>query len=135
LRCSSGSCEYDIGVNPLQAYIDGWRRHDISAVLGTLADDCVVTECYGPIYRGRTRVEQWMTTWLAIGSVDSWEITNQIATGDVLVAEWTFSCTYRGDSATFDGATIARLRDGEITYLREYATTAQLYEWTGSWRE
>lgn len=95
----------------------------------------MVTECYGPIYHGRPRVEHWMTSWLAIGSVDAWQITSDAVLGDVAVAEWTFSCTYRGDSATFDGATIARLRNGKIAYLREYATTAALYEWTGTWRE
>lgn len=122
-------------MNALQTYIDGWRRHDIPAVLATLTDDCVVIESYGPIYRGRARVEQWMTTWLAIGSVDGWEITSSGAAADLLVAEWVFSCTYRGSAATFDGATVARLRDGRIAYLREYATTAELYDWTGTWRE
>ena len=34
------------GRNRLEAYIDGWRRHDIAAVLETLTNDCVVIECY-----------------------------------------------------------------------------------------
>jgi hypothetical protein len=25
-----------------------WQRHDVPAVLATPADDCVITECYGP---------------------------------------------------------------------------------------
>lgn len=29
---------------------------------------------------------------------------------------------------------LARLADGRISYLREYATTAPLYDWTGTWR-
>jgi hypothetical protein len=38
-------------------------------------------------------------------------------------------------AATFEGASVARLRGDKISYLREYATTAPLYDWTGTWRE
>jgi ketosteroid isomerase-like protein len=122
-------------MGPLEAYIDGWRRHDVPAVLATLAEDCVVIESYGPVYRGRARVGQWMETWLSSGgAVLDWEITSREVAGALLVAEWTFTCTWDGDTSTFDGATIARHDAGAITYLREYATTAALYEWTGTWR-
>ncbi len=122
-------------MNLLEAYIDGWRRHDIPAVLGTVTDDCVVIEAYGPTYRGKARVEQWMREWFAAGgSVDRWELTSQAAAGDTLVAEWHFECTWLGKAGAFDGATVARVTEGRISYLREYATSAELYEWTGSWR-
>lgn len=122
-------------MNLLLAYIDAWRRHDVSGVLATLSDDCVITESHGPVYRGRGRVEQWMRAWFdAGGVVNGWEVTATAEAGQVLVAEWTFTCTWRGDVASFDGATIARLRGGRIAELREYATTAPLYEWTGTWR-
>jgi ketosteroid isomerase-like protein len=51
----------------LRAYIDGWRRHDVAAVLDTLTSDCVVIESYGPVYRGRERVEQCMHAWFGAG--------------------------------------------------------------------
>ncbi|TDC24055.1 nuclear transport factor 2 family protein [Streptomyces sp. 8K308] len=118
----------------LHAYIDAWRRHDVAGVLATLTDDCVVIESYGPVYHGRQRVEQWMHAWFgAGGSVDDWEITWRSSTGEVLTAEWVFSCTWQGRAATFEGATIARLEGERIAYLREYATTAPLYDWTGTW--
>ncbi|MDO0930317.1 nuclear transport factor 2 family protein [Streptomyces sp. DG2A-72] len=123
-------------MNQLHAYIDAWRRHDVVGVLGTLTDDCVIIESYGPVYRCRERVEQWMRAWFgAGGSVDSWEITWQGTTGEALIAEWIFSCTWQGKAATFEGATIARLEGEKIAYLREYATTAPLYDWTGTWRD
>jgi ketosteroid isomerase-like protein len=112
-----------VRVNRLEAYIDGWRRHDIPAALDTLADDCVVIECYGPVYRGTARVAQWMTAWFgAGGTVDGWEITLSATTDAVLVAEWHFECRWKGEPGAFDGSTVARLDQGRIAYLREYAT-------------
>ena len=70
-------------MDQLEAYIDGWRRHDIAAVLDTLTDDCVVIECYGPVYRGKARVEQWMNAWYgAGGTVDAWDITARDSTAE-----------------------------------------------------
>ena len=110
-------------MNQLRAYIDGWRRHDIPAVLATLTDDCVVIEFYGPVYRGKQRVEEWMNAWFDLGgSVDGWEITSEVVADATLVAEWHFECTWKGDVGAFDGSTVARLEDGRISYLREYAT-------------
>lgn len=123
-------------MNQLRAYIDAWRRHDVAGVLATLSDECVVIECYGPVYHGRARVEQWMHAWFeGGGSVDDWKITSETAAGDTLVTEWIFSCTSHGEAATFEGATIARLDGDKIAYLREYATSAPLYEWEGVWRD
>ncbi|WP_194909171.1 hypothetical protein [Catenulispora rubra] len=62
--------------------------------------------------------------------IDAWA-----AAGDTPVAEWIFSCTSHGEAATFEGATIARLDGGRIASLREYATSAPLYDWTGVWPE
>ena len=121
-------------MNQLHDYIDGWRRHDVAGVLDTLTDDCVIIESYGPVYRGRDRVRQWMLAWFgAGGTVDGWDITSTAAIGGVLVTEWRFACTWKGDARAFDGVTIAKLEGDKITYLREYATTAPLYEWTGQW--
>ena len=123
-------------MNALLEYIDAWRGHDIDGVLGTLSDDCVIIECYGPTYRGRERVEQWMRAWFSSGgSVDAWEVTWNAGSSDFLVAEWRFTSTWQGDSETFEGASVARLKGQKIAYLREYSTTAALYDWTGAWRD
>lgn len=34
-----------------------------------------------------------------------------------------------------EGATIAEVEEGRIVELREYETSAPLYDWTGTWRE
>jgi ketosteroid isomerase-like protein len=119
----------------LEQYIEGWRAHDTEAILATLDPDCAVIESYGPIYRGHAWVRRWVTEWMAEGGrVLEWVIHDRHFTGDREMAEWTFHYTWRGEETRFDGATIARLRDGKIIYLREYATTEALFDWQGKWQ-
>ncbi len=118
-----------------QEYVDGWKARDRARILATLHPDCVIVECYGPVYRGIARAEQWIDAWFGQGNtVDRWDIT-WLEVGDAwAAAEWQFACTWHGTPASFEGASIVRLKDGRIAYLREYQTTAPLYDWTGTWR-
>ena len=119
----------------LEQYIAGWRAHDVTAILATLAPDCVVIESFGPVYRGHDWVARWISTWLAEdGQVIDWTVHHLAASTESEAAEWTFHYTWRGEEKSFDGATIAKLQDGKLSYLREYATTAALYDWRGAWR-
>lgn len=116
-------------------YIDAWVTGDVERITATVAEDCVITECYGPVYRGWDWVRRWAEGWFGAGGVvHRWDVTDHIVTGDREVAEWTFECTWEGTRSTFDGATIASTRDGLVLTLREYQTTAPLYDWRGSWR-
>ncbi|MBP2300882.1 nuclear transport factor 2 family protein [Azospirillum picis] len=119
----------------VEQYIAGWRAQDTNAILETLTRDCVVIESFGPIYRGHASVERWVATWIAEdGRVLDWKIRDLQSLRDLEIAEWTFHYTLRGEERTFDGATIAKLCGGKISYLREYATTAALYDWQGEWK-
>lgn len=119
----------------LEHYIDGWRAHDVSAILATLALDCVVIESFGPVYRGHDWVARWVSTWLAEdGRVIDWTVRDLRSSPEAETAEWMFHYTWRGEERSFDGTTIAKLHDGKLSYLREYATTTALYDWRGEWR-
>lgn len=118
----------------LTEYIDAWVATDPERIAALVAEDAVVTESYGPVYRGRDWVRRWALAWFdAGGVVHRWDITDHIVAGDREVAQWTFECTWDGHRSTFEGATVARLTDGLIVELREYQTTAPLWEWRGSW--
>lgn len=122
-------------MDPMNAYIEGWCRHDADAILATLVDDCTVIESYGPVYRGADRVRQWISDWVGAGGrVQDWVITSQLEGQGFAVVEWTFTCIWNGERSTFDGVTVVRLRDGRIEYLREYRTDGELYDWSGKWR-
>ncbi|MBZ6384184.1 MAG: nuclear transport factor 2 family protein [Sphingomonas sanguinis] len=118
----------------LEQYIAGWRAHDVAAILATLTPDCVVIESFGPIYCGHDWVARWVSTWLAEdGHVIDWTVRDLRSSPESETAEWTFHYTWRGEEKSFEGATIATLRDGKLSNLREYATTAALYNWRGEW--
>ena len=119
----------------LEQYIAGWRAHDVAAILATLTPGCVVIESFGPIYRGHDRVARWVSTWLAEdGHVIDWTVRDLRSSLESETAEWTFRYTWRGEEKSFEGASIAKLHDGKLSYLREYATTAALYDWRGEWQ-
>ena len=122
-------------MTPLEQYIAGWRAHDATAILATLSPDCVVIESFGPIYRGHDCVARWVLEWLAEdGQVIDWTVHHLETSTEGETAEWTFHYRWRGEEKNFDGATIAKLHNGKLSHLREYATTAALYEWRGEWR-
>jgi ketosteroid isomerase-like protein len=122
-------------MRPLEQYIAGWRAHDVEAIVATLTADCVVIESFGPIYRGHDSVARWVATWLAEdGQVIDWTVRDLRSSPEAENAEWTFHYRWRGEERSFDGATIAKLHEGKLSYLREYATTAELYDWRGAWR-
>jgi ketosteroid isomerase-like protein len=121
-------------VTVLTKYMDAWVARDVARIAAMVAEDCVITECYGPVYRGRDVVRRWAEAWFAAGGVvHRWALTDRFVCGDREVAQWVFECTWRGERGSFDGATIARTSRGLIAELREYQTTAPLYDWHGTW--
>ncbi|QBD80843.1 nuclear transport factor 2 family protein [Ktedonosporobacter rubrisoli] len=114
------------------SYVQGWLAADREQILSTLDPACVVIESYGPTYRGKEMVGRWIDSWFAPGNVVTrWEITSFTATSEECFFEWDFACISDGERGGFEGASIARLSEGRIVYLREYATTAPRHEWEG----
>ncbi len=125
----------DTAMRLIRSYIEGWRERDRAKILDTLDPDCMIVECYGPVYRGAARVGAWIDAWFGEGnSVDRWDITSLLAGDDGAAVEWRFACTWHGTFSTFDGASIVRFKGERIAYLREYQTTETLYDWAGEWR-
>ncbi len=120
----------DAATRLIQTYIERWKAANRAQVLSTLAPDCVVVECYGPVYRGIEHVGEWMDAWFgeAGNTVDRWEIVSLLVGDDGAAVEWRFACTWHGQPSAFEGGSIVRFKDGRIGYLREYATTGSLYD-------
>ncbi len=84
----------------LEQYVEGWKSRHIEAVLDTLANDCVVMECYGPVCKGRGRIHQWMEAWLAEGGrILEWDIRSFVGGRNAAAIEWTFRCWRQEDDS------------------------------------
>jgi hypothetical protein len=119
----------------VEQYMCGWKEAKIETVLATLNEDCIVTECYGPIYRGRDKVQLWMEKWFGEGNrVLQWDIHSFFVGEDSAALEWGFKCLWHGTESYFEGSSIVQFRGEKIQSIREYVTTAQLYEWNGTWK-
>jgi hypothetical protein len=119
----------------LTKYVEGWKTGRINTVLETLTERCVITECYGPVYKGRETVRQWMRTWFSQGGqVLQWDITSFVGGQNSAAIEWIFRCRWHGREFSFAGASVVWFAERKIEVLREYTTTAPLYEWHGEWK-
>jgi ketosteroid isomerase-like protein len=119
----------------IRQYVEGWREGDRAKILETIASGCIVIEAHGPTYRGKDRIARWIETWFdAGGKVERWDITSLEAVGEAGAFEWSFSCAWLGERYDFEGASVVKLEDGKIASIREYVTTAPLYDWDGRWR-
>lgn len=119
-------------VQLFHSYVEGWKTGDREKILSTLDLECVIIESYGPTYRGKEMVGRWIDSWLAPGNtVDRWDVTSLSTGEEACFFEWFFECTYDGDRSGFEGASIVRVRDEKIIFLREYAMTAPRFEWSG----
>jgi hypothetical protein len=122
-------------MSALTRYIEAWVANDVDKIAESVAESCVIAECYGPVYRGRERVREWATAWFAAGGiVHTWTVTDRFEADGRESAQWAFECTWRGIRSSFEGCTISSSTDGRIESLREYQSTAALYDWTGTWR-
>jgi ketosteroid isomerase-like protein len=95
--------------------VEGWRDGDAAEILATVTEDCAITESHGLTYHGKDQVVRWVETWFgAAGALLAWEI--------------------RSLEATHEATSVVRFRDEKIVSIREYATTALIYDWEGVWR-
>lgn len=122
-------------MSALTDYVNAWNSNDTESIVATVTPDAVVIESFGPVYYGQERIREWADKWFGRGSrVLNWTIMNEFAAGNNVVAEWRFDYHMEGEDRSFEGSTIATVRDGKIATLREYAMTADLYTWEGEWK-
>lgn len=90
-----------------ERYVEAWKRAEIDAALETLDGHCVITEWYGPVYRGRDKVRLWMEKWLGEGNrVLEWDILSCVFDDDAAAFEWRFKCLWHGEESGFEGASV-----------------------------
>ncbi|MFC3106826.1 nuclear transport factor 2 family protein [Undibacterium arcticum] len=105
----------------LQAFGAAWNRHDIDALMGFMADDCVFhaaagTELFGKSFEGREAVRAgFQLAWQTFPDA-AWLDANHFVCGDRGVSECTFSGT-KADGTRIEArmVDVFTFRDGKIS--------------------
>ncbi|WP_427308267.1 nuclear transport factor 2 family protein [Cupriavidus sp. H39] len=114
------------GIELLQAFNEAWNRHDIDALMGCMADDCVFHGVAGPDLLGRSFVgreavrEGFQLAWQTFPDAQ-WVDGDHFVVGDRGVSESTFRGT-RADGARIEArmVDVFTFRGGKIAVKNAY---------------
>jgi steroid delta-isomerase-like uncharacterized protein len=125
------------GKSVLEAYVSAWNRHDFAAIDSLLAPDGIhedIAEGFRGV--GPKQVEDFMRELLKSEPDFVWHLTTVAQSGRIVAAEWTWSCTYTGDSPngpvvrqhiTGRGASSAVIENGRIKRFTDYYDNASFF--------
>jgi uncharacterized protein (TIGR02246 family) len=98
-----------------------WLAEDLEAYLACFAED-IVLEVPGRIVRGHAEYEPMSRGSFQWAKPVSFEFHHLAVDGDVVLADWTIAVERRSDGGRVEwrGMSACELRDGTITWWREY---------------
>jgi len=114
----------------LRAYVSAWNRHDFAALDEILAPDAVHEDIALGVYaQGIAQIKDFMRKVIQ-GQPDlEWRVSRFVESGPVVVAEWTWTSTFTGDSPTGPvknlrvsgrGVSVVITENGQIKHLTDY---------------
>ena len=114
----------------LEAYVSAWNRHDFAALDKILAPDAVHEDIALGVYaEGIAQVKDFMQKVIQ-GQPDlEWRVSRFVESGPVVVAEWTWSSTFTGESPSGPvkeqrvsgrGVSVVLTENGRIKHLTDY---------------
>ena len=106
-------------------YTESWENKDLPQFLAYLADEIIITECYGATYVGKTEAQKWFQHWTAPveNQVVKWDILAEFEDGvkNTAFFNWRFSYVYQGQANVFEGLSQVAFSDtGKIVEIKEY---------------
>ncbi len=114
----------------LEAYVSAWNRHDFAAFDKILAPDAVHEDIALGVYaQGVAQVKDFMQKVIQ-GQPDlEWRVSRFVESGPIVVAEWTWTSTFTGESPTGPvkdqrvsgrGVSVVLTGNGQIKHLTDY---------------
>jgi steroid delta-isomerase-like uncharacterized protein len=114
----------------LQAYVSAWNRHDFAAFDKMLAPDAVHEDiALGVNAQGIAQIKDFMQKVIQ-GQPDlDWRLSRVVESAPVVVAEWTWTSTFTGESPTGRvkdqrvsgrGVSVVLTENGQIKHLTDY---------------
>jgi len=110
----------------LQAFADAWNRHDATALMSFMTEDCVFeasagAEVCGARYESREAVQAAYAEVWAVFPDAHWGSAHHFVHGDRGVSEWTFTGTKSdGSRVEVNGCDLFTFRDGKIALKNSY---------------
>ena len=117
----------------LRSFCDAVERRDGKAFAALFAEDGVYHDVFYGAFKGRAEIAELIDDWFYRTATDfRWDMHTPVSDGETLYARYTFS--YRstlpeakGARVMFEGVSIMKLRNGEITEYHEVANTAPAF--------
>ena len=121
----------------LEAYASAWNRHDAAAFDKILSPDAVHEDIALAVYApGSAQIKDFMQKVLQAQPDLDWRLTRIVESGPVVVAEWTWSSTFTGDSPTGPvkdqrvsgrGVSVVVIENGQLKHLTDYYDLASFF--------
>lgn len=106
-----------------EKYIIGWKSNNREQILSVLTEDCIIVECYGPMYQDKEQVQQWIDDWINSDHyVNRWEIYETLFDDIAGTAAfvWEFECFANNKHHRFKGSSIVKYNNGLIKEIKEF---------------
>lgn len=109
-----------ITVKDLEAFGDGWNRHDVDFLMTFMSEDCVFETSYGKEpwgtrYTGREEVRAGFAKVFKTYPDVQFRDARHFVSGDRGVSEWTFAATHvDGHKVEVHGVDVFTFRAGKI---------------------
>ena len=116
----------NVTVADLQAFAEGWNRHDAEGLMSFMTDDCVFEASAGPDdcgtrYVGRQAVQAGFSEVWATFADAQWRSPRHFVCGDRGVSEWTFTGTRAdGTRVAVNGCDVFTFQGGKIAVKNSY---------------
>ena len=113
-------------IKELEAFGDGWNRHDVDYLMTFMSDDCVFEttagrEVCGTRYEGRERVREAFAKVFKIFPDAHFGDARHFVAGDRGVSEWRFTgTTTDGKKIEVNGCDVFTFRNGKIAVKNSY---------------
>ena len=115
-----------VTIKELEAFGDGWNRHDVDSLMTFMTDDCVFEtttgkEACGTRYEGRERVREAFAKVFKIFPDAYFGDARHFVAGDRGVSEWLFTgTTSDGRKVEVNGCDLFTFRHGKIVRKDSY---------------
>jgi len=113
-------------IKDLEAFGDGWNRHDVDFIMTFMSDDCVFEttagkQACGTRYEGRDNVREAFAKVFKIFPDAHFGAARHFIAGDRGVSEWRFTGTISdGKKVEVDGCDLFAFKDGKIAVKSSY---------------